>query len=306
MGLYLYEEKCWKRTIYLIAVFLGWGAVIASNSDCAYAGMGMAVILLFFMALRKRKMARFLETLAAGALGYAFLSVIMRLSGQGADKLSGFNAFAKNTKAVIILFLFFVVLLAAYKLFKSMRKQELSDKAINIATVFFVVIFAVAAIGIVIYGRVSGLELFVFNDKWGTYRGYVWKRLLTIWRDFPIYNKIFGYGNESVRALMTSNYYDEMLMVTGTVYDNAHNEYLQYLVTLGIFGLVSFIGLLISAVAICIKHGKKSPVLYALLISICSYAAQAFFNVNQSITTPYLFLMISMAAGTVRYQKEDS
>ena len=89
--------------------------------------------------------------------------------------------------------------------------------------------------------------MFDFNDKWGSYRGYIWRRVTGLYGELPFVQKIFGHGNESIRSLMDDRFYDEMLQVTGTVYDNAHNEYLQYLVTQGLLGMLSYVGVVVTA-----------------------------------------------------------
>ena len=38
----------------------------------------------------------------------------------------------------------------------------------------------------------------------------------------------------------------------------------------------------------------------AVLLGITGYAVQAFVNLNQSLTTPYIFLLIAMAGGLCR------
>ena len=49
-----------------------------------------------------------------------------------------------------------------------------------------------------------------------------------------------------MKSIMTDRYYDDMMNAVGVIYDNAHNEYLQYLITTGIFGAVSYVGLLVT------------------------------------------------------------
>ena len=177
----------------------------------------------------------------------------------------------------------------------------------------------IAAVLIVIAGGVTGLvcvsdrvgSLFSFDDSWGNYRGYVWRRLMESFREFNLPHKLFGYGNESVKEIMTSGYYDEMMDDIGVVYDNAHNEYLQYLVTTGLFGALAYVGLIVSAIVMLIRtavsavkeESDTEGVFIALALGIAGYASQAFVNLNQSLTTPYVFLMIAMAAGVCRARR---
>ena len=151
-----------------------------------------------------------------------------------------------------------------------------------------------------VIGCINHWEIFVFDDFWGDYRGFIWSRLCRIYQDLPFVDQVFGNGNESIYALMSARYYDEMLTVTGTVYDSAHNEYLQYLVTMGAFGLITYVGLIITSIRNCVKTWKDEPVMLAILMLIVSYITQAFVNVEQPITTPFLFLFVAIAAGIRR------
>ena len=155
---------------------------------------------------------------------------------------------------------------------------------------------AAGVIGAIIYASLKAGHVFKIDDSWGNYRGYVWKRLVESYRDFPLINKIFGYGNESVKTIMIDGYY------------NAHNEYLQYLVTTGIVGAVAYIGLIVSAFVSMIRcaFGGADRDLCectAIALGIAGYATQALFNLNQSLTTPYIFLLAAMAAGICRKKR---
>lgn len=107
---------------------------------------------------------------------------------------------------------------------------------------------------------------------------------------------------------MTAGYYDEMISKVGVVYDNAHNEYLQYLITTGVLGAVTYVGLIVSAFVSMIRTAFSSSdhdfcACIAVALGIAGYAVQALFNLNQSLTTPYIFLLAAMAAGIGRRLK---
>jgi len=152
----------------------------------------------------------------------------------------------------------------------------------------------------VVTGVGNQWEIFTFDDEWGNYRGYVWNRLFRIYQDLPFVNKVFGTGNESIYTLMSARYSDEMIEVTGTVYDSAHNEYLQYLVTMGIVGLITYLGLIITSIVNGVKLVKENPLCMPLLAGMIGYVVQAFVNVEQPITTPFLFLFLALMAGMRR------
>ena len=269
-GAYLVEEKRWRKLLYGLVLLLGGAAMIAANSDSTYFGVGVTLVLLLFSAIYNGFFCRFVESVTLLLYGYTGMAYLTAGTGRGYNTLSGFARLV-DCRGVLVL---------------------------------ICVVLCALAVGVFLIGRKQEWEIFVFNDDWGNYRGYVWRRLCRIYQDFPFVNKLFGNGNESIYALMSANYQEEMLAVTGTVYDSAHNEYLQYLVTMGLFGLVSYLGLLISSIGNCLKGMKEDKSFLPVAACIIAYAAQAFFNVEQPVTTPFLFVFLALAAGMRRRIKQ--
>ena len=95
--------------------------------------------------------------------------------------------------------------------------------------------------------------------------------------------------------------YDDMLSKTNQYFDSAHNEYLQYLFTHGIIGLISYIVLLVAVISRgfrsginMVKDNKKSSVLLGLSFSVFSYAIQAIVNINIPIAAVFFFMFIML------------
>lgn len=89
-------------------------------------------------------------------------------------------------------------------------------------------------------GNYGGLAQYLtINDDWGTHRWYIWRIGMESYGKFPFKQKIFGAGPDTYGAVVMENHYDEMVMRYGEFFDSAHNEYLQYLVTVGLAGLVA-------------------------------------------------------------------
>ena len=298
-GLYIFAGELKSRITYGITIGLGFAAIIASDSDCAYAGCGAAIVAFLFVAVYNRKKLLYLQTAIYGSFGYTLMAVITKYMGEVPDDIEGFSVMSTCIGALVVITSSLIVIYILCKLFGARLEMPVRCQMLIVAIVIFISIIV-----FVIYGVSQEIALFTFDDSWGTYRGYVWIRLMELYKDFSLKDKLIGYGNETIAALMNTNYYAEMNAVTGTVYDNAHNEYLQYLITMGILGAASFVALLVSTIVMCFKRAKNNPVLWALALSVISYAAQAAFNVNQSITTPYLFLFISVAAGIVRAENK--
>lgn len=139
----------------------------------------------------------------------------------------------------------------------------------------------------------------VFNDSWGTNRGYIWRKSMEIYQEFPVLHKIFGYGPDTFGILTTENFRGEMVGATGQIFDSAHNEYLQFLVTVGPIGLAGYLVFLAGGAWRLLKNRLRNPYIVGCLFAVICYVFQALVNLNLPIATPMMWLLMStgMAAG---------
>lgn len=318
MGLYVTEKSNIKRIVYGIGVFAGFMAFIPANADVVFAGVGAAIIAVLFATVYMERVDRLFELVMLGSGGYLGMVLLRMLVGTNGAKITGFNRLAEHPALLVIIFAVALFIRLIIQVYINRNKDEIyinknkSEVYINkqkdrtgIKLIIILAVVLISGIAVIIYGRKNNLVMFDFNDKWGSYRGYIWRRVTGLYGELPFVQKIFGHGNESIRSLMDERFYDEMLQVTGTVYDNAHNEYLQYLVTQGLFGMLSYGGVVVTAVIAGVKKIKKSPYILGLLLAVVSYGVQAIFNVNQCITTPYMFIMTAMLIGMCRRASEE-
>jgi hypothetical protein len=91
-----------------------------------------------------------------------------------------------------------------------------------------------------------------------------------------------------------------MVTLTGILFDNAHNEFLQLLITTGAAGLLGYLLLVVGAMRSVWRGMRKNAAMYAVYLALCAHLAQSFFNIAQPETTPAVFLLLAVAAGTGR------
>ncbi len=302
-ALFIFAVADWVKISSGIMLFLMALGVIPAKSDNVYLGAGLALVVLFYISIYYKKVLEFMISVTIFTVGLYVMAVMSRAFGGSKKAINGIAGFVENPKMMLILPITMMVITIAVLIFK-IRHRALYKMVQCKKTLWIITALGIVCVALVIYigSKGSHTQIFRFDDDWGTYRGFIWKRS---WRAFlagsPL-DKIFGYGNDMLLPVMKDMYYDEMIALTGKVYDNAHNEVLQYLVTLGIFGAVSYIGLCVSTFIYIIRRLDKDPILIALLVGIVGYLGAGLVYLNQPITTPYLFVMIAFAIGYVRYK----
>lgn len=140
----------------------------------------------------------------------------------------------------------------------------------------------------------------VFNDSWGTNRGYIWRKSMEIYQEFPVLHKIFGYGPDTFGILTTENFRGEMVDATGQIFDSAHNEYLQFLVTVGPIGLAGYLVFLAGGAWRLLKNRQRNPYIVGCLFAVICYVFQALVNLNLPIATPMMWLLMSTGTAAGR------
>lgn len=130
----------------------------------------------------------------------------------------------------------------------------------------------------------------------GVIRLLVWRGAIDAWKAYPIFGtgvETFAFAYYRYRPLehnMTSEW--------DYLYNKAHNEYLNYLTTTGIFGLGTYLAIITTFIFIFLKHLKKqnhnsplSPITYSLLPIYISILITNFFGFSVVIINLYLFLI---------------
>lgn len=144
-----------------------------------------------------------------------------------------------------------------------------------------------------------------FNDIWGTHRGFMWIRSIWIFGDASFIEKLFGVGPDMFYSAF-SPYFDDLSKYGDSSTNAAHNEYLNYLITIGITGLLSYLAIVCGTIKNAVKYAKENPMLIACVSAVICYAVQSVVNLYQPITTPLFFIFIALCEAFVRNAKAEN
>lgn len=278
------ERERGRRTVLSALSVLGVWAALATRCDSAVLGMAAALVLMPLLlrdteALRRfpltlpvlsaavgayaglcgrlselaRVLARPASLLAPGAAGFALWLLLRRREDGEIRKLR--RLYGYGVSALLVLFLIFLVL----------ANTLLSAKLSGFAAQYF---------------RLDG--------DWGSDRGMIWRSFAEQYRQFPPLRKLIGGGAGCVAA-----WDREHRLFADAVTDAAHNEYLHYLLTNGMVGLISYLLFLVLSVREAAKRGGAAA---ALGCGCAAYAVQAAVNIAQPFTTPLFFVLLFLSA----------
>ena len=305
------KEKIWYFICYLIASY----SLITGGSDNAYLALLALFGFLPFWAFRTWKgVEKYFIMLSSFATITYIAGLIHNHMGNRVEILEGVFSVVIRSRLLVFavagLWLLTVILYVIEAAAKE-RIYKLGKLPVYIWTVLAAVI--ILAVGYVLYDANAGghadkygsVQRYVhFDDDWGTQRGMVWRLALDDYKnEFTWNEKVFGYGPETFGIMTHQWNNDETIAKTTVIYDNAHNEYLQYFVTIGPIGVLSYVGILICACIEMNRRKEKSPYVLGCFFAVLCYAVQATVNLCVPIVAPIMWMLMSV--GTAQSEDEE-
>ncbi len=307
-------EKNGYRTIwYFMVSIIAIAGLITGLSDNAYLTMGALFAFLPLYLFKNRRGVRRYAVLVAGSLSVScWIQYVNIVMPESVLEIGGIFQFIIECDKLLYITAGIWAVIAAWYVIE-WKSGELETTLSKWPRIIWGGIIAIVALMILFilydanvvghserYGAVS--QYVVFNDEWGTLRGFVWRIGLEAYNELPILQKIFGYGPECF-GILTYNIRAESVSNYGVVYDNAHNEYLQYLVTIGIAGLVAYLAMILLAIKEMLKEGINKPFVAAAAFAVICYSFQAVVNLAMPMITPVMWVLLAVGLSGCRKEK---
>lgn len=319
IGLFMFwnSEDRKEDIIFGIYLLLSFATLVTQNSDSAYIGLVFIMLGLFcFSFSSNRRLIHFIGACAIGLTAFKLMGLLQILFPDSAFKNDTLSRVAAQSSITLILWIFVLMLLAAVILLDKKNKLNAvrMKKLPIIVCITMAVLFALAVLLIagVTTGNMPDSLSFLknsnylnFNDSWGNSRGINWKHAVKLIGDSNMWQRLFGCGPDCYEWFLYDHYQMSMDMFwgVGNRLSNAHNEWLNTLVTLGLTGFVAYAGIFVSKIVTCARKAAEEPVLIGVILCILGYMGHNVFCYQQIICTPLIFIIMGVGEYVLREKK---
>lgn len=320
-------ESIGKIAFYYVIMLMNFIALTMGTSDNGYLTLAAFFGLVPFVAFRTMEgVRRFVLTIFTYLLGIKIIQLINISYAGKVLGISGLFDFISDFKYLDLVIVAFAIIVIIMYVLEYRKKEKRRDNEALLRSLRYiwlailVIIFAaIVFMGMKINSDVTAAkekygalaDYFVFNDSWGTFRGYIWRAAVEEYMKFPLLHKIFGSGPDTFGLYIGLLRNEEMTSVTGQFFDATHNEYIQFLFTLGPIATIAYIlSLILPSVEALrtrlfyLRDNTMLPYLYACAIAVICYATQAVVNLNLPVVTPFLWIFLSIMVAILRDKGE--
>ena len=297
MAAYIFIEDNTKfeKIVYMLSICMGFFIFeILDILSGAVAFLGILILFIPFIITNSKRLSKILVVGALILLGYFINLFINPVYHYDLGKL--IFEFQINTIGIFLFVFVLLFLMLSYILNK--RDFDLSNNKVIIKG-FYISLLICVLIGIICLYFIDFKSGFLyeihellhgnFDDDFGTYRIFLWRRSFEIFKDYPI----LGTGPDTFAIRFMERYTEDIASIGElTINDTAANSYITILVNLGILGLLTYLLFLAIHIYYNIRYNNKYSIV--LFIAFVCYLIQDCFNLWVVIVTPIFWILMAL------------
>ncbi len=290
---YLHSKEKWREILCLGISVLGMLLLCIQGSDSGFLIVLAALGLCMVVGVKKKEF--FQKTLVL-ALGVVCLIPIMGwlvtvLEAQQAIPVDGdmYAIMIRNEWWFAAVFLLFIIIF--HKKLHGRAGKIVRMTILGAAVVLALTILLIKGAGL---GSMS-------MEQWGSGRGILWSMALQAFGNADFMNKLFGAGPDCFAQYCADIGLNTMIMDEGywanSIFVNAHNEWLNHLVNIGLLGMLSYFGIFVCGI-------KRYRGMMLGLLVLTMYGINSLFSFQQVMNTPLLFLVLGICENKCRVHEQ--
>ncbi|MBQ7775084.1 MAG: O-antigen ligase family protein [Lachnospiraceae bacterium] len=318
---YIWSEeakKSWVRIAMLVWLGIGFATLLTQGSQSGYLALAGGLVVLYFLSMKDIQKLQALGStilcLGLACVGTWFLRTEFKERFNFTDTLN--NLFTDSFLAVIVLIIGFIL---AFLVPPFQKKGILPIRLFTIlgyagGALAVAGILSFLIIGVVNTTSPEGLapiaenNWFIFDKNWGSRRGATWAAAFTCLKDQSLWKKIIGVGPDCMAMYIHSGVNEELVTMVKESFGNltltnAHNEWLTIWVNCGLLGLLTYAGMMVSAIVRFIKGGKYSVMAGACGFGVLAYTINNMVSFQQAMSAATVFVVLGMGEAYLRGEK---
>lgn len=307
---------------YSALAFMG---LAATYSDSAYVGLAVVLFVLGVLSVgHDGKRVAFCKALCLWFGSSLFMCVLRALRGENVRDERRLSVYVYDWRYMLAGLLFCVALTALVRFGHSrggngttasmsaaVRRRQRRYVALAgtccVSIIAFVALNSGGVLERLFHVTLRNPYLY-FNDDWGDSRGMIWRTLCRLYRELPLYRKLFGVGADGLAAHIYGS--PEYARLFGAVWGdrivtNAHNEWMNMFFCQGVVGGLVYIAVFAGGIIACLCGGSErtSPLVRAVGLCLLAYCFHNFFCYQQICATGPIFVLLGAAASLLRAER---
>ena len=301
-----------SKALYAVLSVIGIYAGYAASSDSFLLGCAGAFLVLLWISAKEHCLrVRFLQTIFLFYISTWIMKLTLIVADVGNINAPFIREYPKDGLLGSILYIRILIaagiILTAFSLTeRNIGKNMDSKSAIRIRNWTFGLLSVTGICFLLLIICVNSetdfpylrylQEHLLLTDDFGSNRGYIWKRAWEVFYHSPLTEKLFGCGPACFFMKMSEEYGREMEVLYGAPFADAHNEFLQILITTGITGVIGYFGFFISSMLTMVRKADRDSASAIGATVILAFLFQGVVNNPQIFTTPILFAFLGIVS----------
>lgn len=308
--------KMWQRILLAAYVFLGCASLVTQGSQSGIATMAAVLLVMFCMSgADSGRMCRFWQVSALFGGACLLTRGIQFYTARRINYKDNLMDFLISKEIVVFMM---AVSLFAFVVTAVDRKREghlqkvwriLAGICVSLVVILlsgYIVALVVNTLRPGSIGVLSDNRAFIFSDAWASNRGTTWKAGVLCFWEQNLLHKLVGVGPDAMAAYIYHGGSLHLLEIVTTTFPtarltNAHSEWLTVLVDMGILGLISYGGLMLTGMVRLINSKGGNLISCACGFCLLGYTVNNIFSFQQSMNAATVFVMFGI--GEAFYRK---
>lgn len=334
MFFYCYGKKLWVKIASGLFTALGFAMICTTNSDSAYIAIVLILMVFFWFSLENNEQfLKFWQVLLIGLATFRLIGLLQNWFPESKIEhvweTEALTEIVVHSRFMLVLLGIVLILNVVFYLLYAPIKDSKNPKAeakakYDVSKIRFLryvmLIAAAAAVLIVILlmvlvtkgklpaslSALAEIDYLYFVDAWGNHRGFNWRMALTAFSHASVKDILFGVGPDCFADAMDTYCAQEVAVYwQGLQLACAHNEYLNMLVTEGLLGVLSYLGIFLFSFLRMNKYASKDKMVIPVMAAIVAYIGHNFFCYQQCITTATIFVILGIGEYLARQAAKE-